>query len=306
MRKFRKIVFFIAYVFLLCSCNKKESDAINTENSVENNTESITENLTDTTSSMEIFETSVDYEANQCLSFENDFLDSSKKQLIFEDMEMVGEVKDDLYCFEYSGDVKVTIEYFYGQKGTITIDGEEYELAASGNFQTGGTPYILIYDVNNDGVVDVIIQWRLFRGIADALFLSGDNGYKEIASVNELNNSYDGYSVNYEDGFVINIRCEDFNTGARFPIMEKSIDYYAFQFYDEQGKVRENREACRIVADYAIDYYTEDSKVYICHRGFFAEGSFWSGVCMTRVYVLNGENYECVDLFLDEIAYNGW
>lgn len=218
------------------------------------------------------------------------------------------------YTYNYeNGNDSVVLQYQLRTGGIdVSINSVKYEFEIADDLSSGGVPQIALYDINNDGISDVIVTWQLWRGVKSMIFMSGEDGYTYMPSVTDSPTEYTGYTAKYVDDYKINIVSDEFSVNVDLALGDWFIDYdknSANWMYNSSGKVKDEYKNVQITADADVDivYFVKDGKVYVCHRAQFCNDLIWSGVSLNRVYRIDDGSYTIEGIYLDEeYIYFGW
>lgn len=240
-------------------------------------------------------------------------LQSYDSEIKLNDME-AGESGETLNTYWYAdGSDSVKLNYRLNTRGgiegvSVEIDGTEYELSDIEALSGAAAPQAALYDINNDGVRDVILNWTLWRGVKNAIYVSTEDGYTYIPSVADYSTEYKNYTAKYVDDYKLHVTSDELGVDTTAALGDEFVDYdknSSNWMYDVYGKLTVKDMDAKADAGVDIRYFVKDGKVYVCHRAQFENDGFWCGVSLDRIYGIDGESYVIEEIIVEEEYISG-
>jgi hypothetical protein len=203
------------------------------------------------------------------------------------------------------------------EASVILLQGKPYPFSYGEGFDNGvpgDVTQIAFYDINQDGVKDVLLQAERYRGrLRQEIYLSNEDGdYTELGDTSwETDSDYRvHFNASYEDNYMIRVEAKDVGIDQVFPI--GSTIRWAGEtlgWYDENGKVTEKGKS-----EYLEDFVIGQAVRYLVDaKGNFLlryEAQVWAGYseyctgcCFVTTYLVTNDGYQLQDIHMEEYDY---
>jgi hypothetical protein len=207
----------------------------------------------------------------------------------------------------------ITIE----EPSVIWIQGQPYPFsygAGFDNWAAGDITQIAFYDINHDGVKDVLLQAERYRGrLRQEIYLSNEDGdYTELGDVTwETDSDYRvHFNASYEDDYMIHVIAKDVGIDQVFPIGSMiRWDGEALGWYDENGKVTEKGKTEYMkdtVIGQAVRYLVDAQGNFLLRyeaQVWAGYSEYCAGCCFVTTYLVTNDGYQLQDIHMEEYDY---
>jgi hypothetical protein len=204
------------------------------------------------------------------------------------------------------------------EPSVIWIQGQPYPFSYGAGFyngESGDTTQIAFYDINHDGVKDVLLQAERYRGrLRQEIYLSNEDGeYTELGDVTWETDESDyrvHFNASYEDDYMIHAVAKDVGIDQVFPVGSMiRRDGEILGWYDENSKVTEKGKS-----EYLEDFVIGQAVRYLVDaKGNFLlryEAQVWAGYseyctgcCFVTTYLVTNDGYQLQDIHMEEYDY---
>lgn len=152
------------------------------------------------------------------------------------------------------------------------------------------------------------MNWTLWRGVKNAIYMSTEDGYTYIPSVADYSTEYKNYTAKYVDDYKLHVTSDELGVDTTAALGDEFVDYdknSSNWMYDVYGKLTVKDMDAKADAGVDIRYFVKDGKVYVCHRVQFENDGFWCSVSLDRIYGIDGESYVIEEIIVEEEYISG-